>query len=193
MNWVGGDYCPTGAVRADRCVVEPRGVEFCIDQHEYPNQQGVLPSVMVSFEEAAHYCSQEGKRLCSEGEWTFACRGTRKLAACNYGQATPRLHPAAFWDPSTVAAVLAANEGRRASGPSACRSPWGVFDLLGNVDEWATSEHVHGYAAALKGGRYNQSSIGCERSFQTRKPELRYPRTGFRCCTDPLVRIPEVP
>jgi formylglycine-generating enzyme required for sulfatase activity len=85
------------------------------------------------------------------------------------------------------------NEGRRASLRSDCQSPWAVFDMLGNVQEWVTSEHVVDFAGATKGGRYNESSIDCERSFQTRKADLRYPHTGFRCCADSLVRIPRGP
>lgn len=189
MNWVGGDYCPQAAVREDHCTVEPRKLSFCVDQFEYPNQSGVLPSVMVSFNEAAHYCKAEGKRLCSEGEWTFACRAPRRLSDCNFGQTSKRVHGPTFWDPGTVAAELERNEGRRPSVRTDCQSPWGVFDQLGNVQEWADSEHPAEYGGAIKGGRYNQSSIDCERSIQTRETTIRHPHTGFRCCSDPLVRI----
>jgi formylglycine-generating enzyme len=193
MNWVGGDYCPSVAVSGERCKVEPRALDFCIDVHEYPNQAGVRPSVMVSFNEAAQYCESEGKRLCGEGEWTFACRGVRRISACNFGQTSKRVRATAFWDPSAVARELEAVDGRRPSGSSECQSTWGLFDALGNVQEWVSSEHAVAYDGAMKGGCYNESSIGCERSIQTRKPDVRYPQTGFRCCADPLVRIPGGP
>ena len=48
---------------------------FCIDRYEYPNVKGQYPWVFVSWNEAAEVCERDGKRLCSETEWTFACEG----------------------------------------------------------------------------------------------------------------------
>lgn len=193
MSWVSGTYCPANAIGERGCRVDTREMGFCIDRHEYPNQVGVVPAVMVPFPYAAQLCSEEGKRLCRESEWTFACqKPLRSRAACNFGQTSLRVKPRRFWRPEDVAEDLAAIDGRRASRPSACVTRDGVYDLLGNVQEWVESEHVAaGYSAALKGGRYNQGSIDCERSVQTRLIDNGYPHTGFRCCADPLVKVPQ--
>ena len=52
-----------------------RPMHFCIDRFEYPNRAGANPIVMVDWYEAAALCAGEGKRLCTEDEWTFACEG----------------------------------------------------------------------------------------------------------------------
>lgn len=166
------------------------GVAVCIDLFEYPNLPGVYPAVMLDFREAEDTCHAEGKRLCTESEWTFACAGIESLPACNFGQVSKSVVVTDFWSSTQVSASLAARDGRRLSASSRCVSAHGVFDLPGNVQEWVRSEHPSGYEAALKGGRYNLSSIGCERSVQTRKPLTRLPHTGFRCCADPLVQPP---
>ncbi len=48
---------------------------FCIDLYEYPNKKGERPKVMFNFPQAQHFCAAEGKRVCTETEWTTACEG----------------------------------------------------------------------------------------------------------------------
>ena len=50
-------------------------MHFCIDRFEYPNKKGVYPVILVNWYEADDLCADEGKRLCTEDEWTFACEG----------------------------------------------------------------------------------------------------------------------
>ncbi len=193
MNWVSGEYCPKRALLPDGCRVGARHLGVCMDAFEYPNQVGVVPAVMISYRQAESLCTGEGKRLCTDSEWTLACRTPEEPSACNHGHATAETRPARLWRRAEVAGELAAIDARRPSGVSACVSPSGVYDLPGNVQEWVTSERGGAYAAALKGGSYNQSSIDCERSVQTRLVNNGYPNTGFRCCAEPLVRLPVEP
>ena len=96
MVLISGAYCPYVGHRCvdwidekrDRCrrYAPPalcegriRNERFCIDRYEYPNEAGALPVVMVSFIEARDACQTEGKRLCTEDEWTFACEGEERL------------------------------------------------------------------------------------------------------------------
>jgi formylglycine-generating enzyme required for sulfatase activity len=166
---------------------------FCMDKHEYPNQLGVVPAVMISFTRSEALCAAEGKRLCFDSEWTFACRSTTELPGCNVGHSIAPVIPRRFWDPSAVASELERVDARRVSQATTCATPAGIFDLPGNVREWVRSEHVAQYPAAIKGPGYNESSIDCERSIQTRLPEQAYPHTGLRCCTEPLVAVPGGP
>ena len=55
-------------------------MRFCIDRFEYPNRRHAFPVIDVTWNESGEICAGEGKRLCSETEWTFACEG---------GEATP--------------------------------------------------------------------------------------------------------
>ncbi len=190
MNWVEGEYCPGRARRPKRCAVAIRNLGFCMDVFEYPNQRGVVPAVLVPYYEAQNACEAEGKRLCTEAEFALACGVPKMLEACNFGRTDKTVLASRFWKRERVAEELVRVDARRPSEPSDCVSAHGVFDLLGNVQEWVSSDHPSGYGGAIKGGGYNESSIDCERSIQTRLVDVGYPNTGFRCCADPLVEPP---
>src|SRR5262249_24384579 len=58
------------------CVSKKRvHMSFCMDRYEYPNRPGELPRVLTSWEQASAVCAEEGKRLCTEPEFNFACEG----------------------------------------------------------------------------------------------------------------------
>ena len=69
---------------------------FCIDREEYVRPGDALPLVNQSWTSAARVCKGDGKRLCLESEWQFACEGeemrpypygfTRESALCNIDQ-----------------------------------------------------------------------------------------------------------
>jgi Sulfatase-modifying factor enzyme 1 len=190
MVWVSGPYCPAPPeLTGERCPVPPLDIGVCMDMFEYPNQPGVLPAVMLRADEANQLCAAEGKRLCRESEWTFACRSTREPNRCNFGHSAD-IRVERLWDPALVSGEVAARDGRRPSFEGGCVDDFGVYDLLGNIQEWALSEMTE-YGAALKGGRFNQPGEGCERSIRVKQKWSRYPHTGLRCCRDPLVELPE--
>ena len=63
-----------------------------------------------------------------------------------------------------------------------CVSPWGIFDLVGNVHEWIDDPN-----GTFKGGFYVDAEInghGC--LYTTSAHALSYHdySTGFRCCAD---------
>lgn len=155
----------------------------------------MLPAAVVTFEQARAACSEEGKRLCSEMEWTFACEGPTGLAfsygdeadpqACNVGRPAPRLAHDAMWEARDVALAVEQHDGRVASGVrKGCVGPFGARDLIGNVEEWVKSD-VPGFEHALRGGRYTGSPT-CQTVRQIKQPGFRQLQTGFRCCRDPL-------
>jgi len=49
---------------------------FCIDRYEAPNEKGELPYSLQTAYDGEDWCAARGKRLCTEDEWTRACRGT---------------------------------------------------------------------------------------------------------------------
>lgn len=192
MVWVGGEYCPrvNAAAEHSSCGGGERTIAVCMDPFEYPNQQGVFPAVMLDYSAARGVCAAEGKRLCSESEWTFACQRQRQGADCNIGRTDLVVRTQELAKPERVSREVAANEGRRPNGETGCVNDFRVFDLLGNVQEWVKSEHSQPFVGALKGGRYNQGSIGCSRSIYVSDAWTRYPHTGVRCCADPLAPVP---
>src|SRR5262249_51067799 len=95
MALVEGDYCPAlgqvclheigGPVarcqefaKKAECAGQTQHKRFCIDRYEYPNQPGVKPAVMVTWDQAKATCEGEGKRLCTDSEWTLACEGAER-------------------------------------------------------------------------------------------------------------------
>lgn len=192
MVWVGGQHCPKPADdgAAPACATSEHTVGVCMDAHEYPNQMGTWPAVMLDYRAAVAACGAEHKRLCSETEWTFACQSIHDVTACNSGRTELEIRTQQLSKPERVSEEIAARDGRRPSSENACVNRFRVFDLLGNVQEWVNSEHQERYVGALKGGRYNQSSIGCGRSIYVSDPWTRYPHTGLRCCAEPLAALP---
>lgn len=183
-------------------------LRFCIDPYEYPNVEGMLPAVLVSFDEAARACEVEGKRLCSPRELAFACEGE---AIHPYAVGEKRLEGACRWDagpegrvtPSRgpgVAAQLALVDKRAASGGSpACVSPFGISDLAGNVAEWAFdpqgSKRQEPFASVVVSGSWGSSASTCRTADASLPPTHRAATIGFRCCADAAPRegppIPE--
>ncbi len=189
MLFVTGEHCALPGHRG--CRVPTQQLSFCMDRFEYPNQAGVLPAVMLRVDQARQWCRLEGKRLCTETEWTFACRSVRRPSSCQVGLLERTVPVERLWDPERISSELAQRDGRRPSRESECVNEFGVFDLMGNVQEWV-ERPIGGETAQplLKGGPYNQRAVGCDRSLQITQLWSRYPHTGFRCCAAPLVEVP---
>src|SRR4030095_4533596 len=123
------------------------------DRYEYPNQQGVYPVVMTNWIEASDACKLEGKRLCTESEWTLACEGgdqrpypygaTRDPEACNIDRHYRLPDLQAFSDGWRVSKEVDKLDQRVPSGSMpGCVSTFGVYDMTGNVDEWVVNEEL---------------------------------------------------
>jgi formylglycine-generating enzyme required for sulfatase activity len=191
---------------------------FCIDRYEYPNLASVVPATLVSFEEAKKTCEAEGKRLCTDREWTQACLdlpvGTSEQQAygagrCNYGtsvntadQTSPQaVAPAipsvqteavatlaALGDPGAIATALAMLDKRTDSGRMA-----DCVSSSGVADLLGNvQEWVQSgnpsYQAAQKGGYFASEAPSCGSASNVRDAHSRHPGSGFRCCARPLLR-----
>lgn len=227
MKPVVGDYCTVvvqhciapfadGSGRCHRfapgatCQGTILSLKFCIDEFEYPNQRQEKPEVMVTFAEATRLCVSRGKRLCSGREWTLACEGPDRLpyptgnerdaTACNVDLVHRFPDVDALNHPATAARELARLDQRTPSGSlSHCISPFGVYDMMGNVDEWVIpdgNEEAAGYGAktALKGGYFGPVRARCRPSTPSHAPTFKFYQVGFRCCRDldaELVQSPD--
>lgn len=217
-----GDYCTVVAHRciepytdgSDRCgrfapdaVCQPPilSLKFCIDEFEYPNRRQEKPDVMVTFAEAMRSCKASGKRLCSAREWTLACEGPDRLpyptgrvrdaTACNIDLVHRFPNVDALNRPASVARELERLDQRTPSGSlPRCVSPFGVYDMMGNVDEWVVPdgpEEAAGYGAktALKGGYFGPVRARCRPSTPSHSPTFKFYQVGFRCCTDASAQL----
>jgi sulfatase modifying factor 1 len=168
---------------------------FCVDRFEFPNVQGEKPAVMKNWNEAKATCQSEGKRLCGESEWTLACEGrerlpypygyTRSDEACNIDKPHPDVNEAAIANPATRDAEVARLDQRDPSGArEACVSPYGVYDMTGNVDEWVVNEGGKPYKSGLKGGYWGPVRDRCRPMTIAHNEEFSFYQIGFRCCGD---------
>lgn len=137
------------------------------------------PVVGVSWEDALAYANWLGKRLPSAAEW--------EVAACG---AARRKYP--WGDAWVEGACNSAEAGLGATSPvnryPGGASPYGVFDMVGNVWEWTSNEarsRVIGRAGTqrvLKGGSFRETreTAHCRAQIQ-RWPEDVADDVGFRC------------
>ena len=145
---------------------------FAIDRYESGARLGEVPRSGMSWVEAAAKCRDSGKRLCSPKEWKRACSGDSSVAF-PYGQT---------FDPSRCWTGALTTPGR-AGGRPGCVSPFGVYDMSGNVGEWAGA--TEGEALAW-GGDWSVSEgafLRCDFAVYL-PPGQAAPRAGFRCCAD---------
>lgn len=185
-----------------------QSMDYCIDRFEYPNVLGQNPMIVATFREAEAICKKSSKRLCTENEWTFACEGeevrpypygfTRDTTACVIDRS---------WRAFTEGA-LAPRDGQKARDeldrlwqgePSGsrggCRSPFGVYDMTGNVDEWTSSVNPTGYRSILKGGYWGPVRARCRPATRAHNEDFIAYQQSFRCCgeSDDSAPAPEPP
>jgi formylglycine-generating enzyme len=205
-KWINRDY-PERCAEFDRDKwlsvskeLATKPMHFCMDRYEYPNQKGVYPWIMVSWYEAVDLCADEGKRLCDEHEWTFACEGdeampypygyTRDATACDIDQHWHAFSESAL-RPRDGATAMAEVDRLWQGVPSGtqprCKSPFGVYDMTGNVDEWTRTSHEGERPSILKGGYWGPVRTRCRPATRSHDENHIFYQQGFRCCTDPGV------
>ncbi len=126
------------------------------------------PVTGISLDAARHYARWAGKRLPTKDEWERAARGKYRRDF-PFGNSLDRA--ACNCQTGTV--------GRVGSHPRD-RSPYGVFDLGGNVAEWTVG--TTGSMAVIKGGSFDLPRYRAMVAAEGRRPaDLPHADVGFRC------------
>jgi formylglycine-generating enzyme required for sulfatase activity len=174
-----------------------QNVNVCMDRFEYPNRKGEYPIIMVSWYEAGAACKTEGKRLCSEDEWTYACEGdeatpypsgySREASECVNDRPWIKFDDQALMGRTTPRAMAELDrlwQGVPSGTRPACKSKAGVYDMTGNIDEWTKSSIAGERPSVLKGGYWGPVRTRCRPATKAHDESHMFYQQGFRCCAD---------
>ena len=175
--------------RPARCLGQRVNLHFCMDRYEYTKPGEVLPVNYQSFDSSRALCESLGKRLCTESEWTFACEGEEmrpypygfaRAAKCNQDRED-------LYEPNPHRQILADRREPADARPE-CVSPFGIYNLAGNLDESVLregKEHVEPFRNALKGGWWMPARNRCRPATTAHDDYYKDIQVGTRCCTTP--------
>jgi hypothetical protein len=132
------------------------------------------PVVFVSWRDAAAYAAWSAKNLPTGQQWEKAARGTRGDTYPWGNQQTPAKCNVREGGIGTTTPVSRYHSGA---------SPYGVYDLCGNVWEWCSTETKPG-RHELKGSAFTSPFFRATPSnFNDADADMTDDDTGFRCVT----------
>lgn len=190
-----------------RCLSENKiHKHYCIDKYEIPNIKDQVPTSWLNYTDAENFCKSRDKRLCTNSEWEFSCEGVgENPQPYPYGDGYHRDYTACNTDnpiPKGIDVFKATSHNTEmarkldamlvpSGSMNRCVSPTGVYDQIGNLDEWTVNETHEGYKSGLKGGHIWGVRARC-RPMTTAHNGIAPPKgAGFswyevsgRCCSN---------
>lgn len=194
-------------VAAGKCPMPQQTYSRTRDEYYNNPDYDDFPVIYVTYADAASYCKWAGGRLPTEAEWERAARGDKDSRTFPWGNTPASDTQANFCDRGCPAQDSEGNkdDGYRDTSPVgnylAGMSPYGLFDVAGNVWEWVLDYYSPTYyrlsaeknprgpqyttTRVIKGGGWNNQSLGVrvvQRIGQI--PEMGFDTLGFRCAVD---------
>ena len=154
------------------------------------------PPANLTWYDAKAACEASGKRLCTTREWVEACQSKAAVDDDNSGSFADdyvegnQFPYADYYEPRWCRDTedrKTGKPGKTGSMPR-CVTPGGVYDLGGNVAEWAGANEEQ--AVQLGGNYRSKDKSGCFRPNGTFGPGHKNIGIGFRCCSDSKVANP---
>jgi formylglycine-generating enzyme required for sulfatase activity len=203
LNYLGaGSHlrgCDGQPCLATRSESDTSNVTFDSANYDVPDVINDLPVVEVTWFGAKAYCESLGRRLPTEAEWERSARGD-----------DGRVYPwGTDWDSTLAWTNRSAADDAEEGGPVSVesfplgRSPYGVFNLSGNVAEWVSDWYDARYyyqpesagpdpvgpplgeEKVVRGGSWDAVPFFARTIHrQSRRPGDPTPWIGFRCAAD---------
>jgi len=169
---------------------------FCVDVVEFGASTTERPRSWMSWFDAKAELEKQGKRLCTDSEWTMACEGPtwqpypyddgyhRDRDACNFDNSLSNIDVFKATSHNTETARKLDFMLIAAGSMSRCVSPWGVRDMVGNIDEWTVNESGSPHVSSLRGGHIFGVRNACRPRTEAHGPTFSWYETGTRGCRD---------
>ena len=229
--WMGSDFadaeCPIhqpvlSAFQIDQYEVTLEDWQRCVSQgrcsqlpahctgplYNRPDFTNQFPAICVTWQQASNYCQGAGGRLPTEAEWEKAAAGTDG-AKWAWGSLAPECADANF----RLASIYCSPGVRPVGWYTDSVSPYGLYDVNGNVFEWTADwfdaeyymnspeldpvkdaglcvnssggEPTECTNRVLRGGAYNTTEATIRNASRSfAKPDLVDVNVGFRCAYD---------
>jgi formylglycine-generating enzyme len=171
------------------CISDKIEMNFCIDTYEFSTNYEGLPVSNITWTQAQALCEANDKRLCSEEEWNFACEG-EEIFPYTTGYIRPTNICNMDIEHNVVCGHSLCDLRKDINANPECKSPFGVVNMSGNVDEWINvPKYAHSkikglwMPSALKGGHWLPVRNRCRPVTEDHEEKyFRQISIGFRCC-----------
>ena len=164
--------------------------------YSFPSDRAKHPVVNIKWGKANEYCKWAGKRLPTEEEWEKAARGTDG-SIYPWGNEFDKLmcnsYESGFGGSAKVGQFAQETSGSTAFGGTTevdkykeGKSPYGLYDMAGNVWEWTdTWYNKEKELRVIKGGSWLTPPISTRSAVRLgESPDMESNDNGFRCAMD---------